>query len=126
MILKNILSHFYIFGSIVFMLYSQCIIKWRLDSAGTLPEGLNDKALFLLQFLMTPWVLSAIFATFMSGVFWIMALTRFELSYAYPWMALIFILMLFMSAIFFNETLSFGKLLGTTLVVIGLTLTVRG
>jgi len=126
MILKNLFNHFYIFGSIAFMIYSQCIIKWRLDLSSNIPDDLAGKSLFMLHFLLTPWVLSAVFATFMSGALWIFALTRFELSYAYPWMSLIFILMLFMSVIFFNEVLSVGKILGTVFVVIGLILTVRG
>jgi multidrug transporter EmrE-like cation transporter len=47
-------------------------------------------------------------------------MTKFELSYAYPFMSLAFVLVLFLSALFFKEAITLPKLLGLTLIVAGI------
>ena len=118
-------DHIYLLLSIVFAVYSQCVIRWKLSFSESIPVDFMDKIKFVLGFLWDPWVFSSIGATFLAGVFWIAALTRFELNYAYPWMAAIFIIMTFVGTVFFNESLSSNKLLGTALVAIGLIMVAR-
>ena len=48
-----------------------------------------------------------------------LAMSRFEISYAYPWISLNFLLMLFFGVVLFDESFSLAKLLGTFLVVAG-------
>jgi multidrug transporter EmrE-like cation transporter len=54
------------------------------------------------------------------------AMTKFELSYAYPFMSLAFVLVLILSAIIFREPLSVAKVTGLALVVAGIILSSRG
>ncbi|ALN62943.1 putative membrane protein [Lysobacter antibioticus] len=48
-----------------------------------------------------------------------LALTKLDLSRAYPFTALSFILILISSAFFFGDTLSLGKMIGTALIIGG-------
>jgi multidrug transporter EmrE-like cation transporter len=48
------------------------------------------------------------------------AMTRFDLSYAYPFMSLAFVFVLILSAIFFHEAVTIPKALGVALVVAGI------
>ena len=123
--MTKFLDHLYLFSAIALAIYSQCIIRWRLGMSSDAPDGFVPKMGFVIQFLVEPWVLTSIAATFFAGVFWIVALTKFELNYAYPWMAMIFIAMTFLGAALFGESININKLLGTVLVTLGLVLVAR-
>lgn len=124
--MQTIINHSYLLFAVLFAVYSQCIIRWRLQLQGIMPTEFSQKLLFVFHFLLDPWVISSILATFIAGVFWIISLSKFELNYAYPWMALIFIIMMFMGVFLFNESLNNHKVIGTILVVIGLIVVARG
>ncbi|WP_147250998.1 EamA family transporter [Arenicella xantha] len=54
-----------------------------------------------------------------SAANWIWVLTRVEISAAYPFISLGFIMTLAAGVGVFGETLSFGKVFGTALIVVG-------
>ena len=93
--------------------------------AGALPPHTEGRIEFIVTLLLQPWVISAIAANFLAGVSWMLAMTRFELSYAFPFMGLNFVLILFASVILFGESLSSSKFLGTVLVAAGILLLAR-
>ncbi|MGH8173721.1 MAG: hypothetical protein ACREPX_11280, partial [Rhodanobacteraceae bacterium] len=74
--------HAFLWLYIVFTVASQLIMRWRVGSAGALPPATQDRLQFIASLLMTPWVWTAILCTFLAGVAWMLALTRFELTYA--------------------------------------------
>lgn len=84
-----------------------------------LTSGAVEKLIFLLSMLFDPWVLSAIIGAFIGGLAWMAAMTKFELSYAYPFVSLSFVLVLMMSNIFFNEPLTPYKVIGVILIIAG-------
>lgn len=47
-------GYFYIFGTLIFTVYGQMIIKWRLNRLGSLPELFSDKIRFLFTALFDP------------------------------------------------------------------------
>ena len=123
---SRLVDHLYIFGMLFCGVLSQLIMRWQAAKAGQLPDSLYEKLIFVLHLLINPWVLCAMVATFMSGVFWLIAMTKFELSYAYPWASLNFVLVLLFSVLFLGECFSGVKLLGTALVILGLLVLTRG
>lgn len=52
-------------------------------------------------------------------------MTRLKLSEAYPFMSLAFVIVMFLSHPLFGEALSTNKVLGTIIVVVGLTVISR-
>ena len=113
-------SYIYIALTIIFTVYGQIVIKWQASNAGPFPEDFNDKLLFLLRLVFNPWVLSGLAAAFLASLAWMAAMTKFDLSHAYPFMSLAFVLVLFLSAFFFNEPLTFSKIAGMALIVGGI------
>ena len=65
-------------------------------------------------------------AGFLALLCWLAALTKFELSYAYPFMSLAFVLVLILSALLFHETVTAAKVLGLLLVTAGIIVASRG
>ena len=121
----RIIDHLYLFSAIALAVYSQCIIRWKIGLAHNIPEGFFEKMRFIVGFLWEPWVASSIAATFIAGIFWIAALSKFELNYAYPWMAMIFIIMTYVGVVLFGESVNLSKIAGTVLVTVGLILVAR-
>ena len=118
--MSNKIDHIYIVSTIVFTVYSQLIMRWQVSGAGNLPDNLVNKALFIGHLLLNPWIFSSILATFLAGVSWMLAMSRFDISYAYPWVSANFILVLIFGVCFFNESFSSAKLVGTFLVITGI------
>jgi uncharacterized membrane protein len=118
--MTKFLDHIYIFSTIFFTVYSQLIMRWQVSSAGDLPNDLSGKIRFIVILLLNPWVLSGIIATFFAGISWMMAMTKFEISYAFPFVSLNYILIIFASFFIFNEQLSITKMLGTLIIVLGI------
>ncbi len=109
-----------------FGVYSQLIMRWQVSLAGPLPAGGTDKIFFILRLLGNPWVLSGIFATFLAGVSWMLAMTKFEISYAFPWASLNFVLILLFSVLLFGESVTAPKVIGTILVMAGIGVLAKG
>lgn len=101
-------------------------MRWQVTLAGPLPADALGKISYIFSVLLNPWVLSGIFATFLAGVSWMLAMTRFEISYAYPFVSLNYILVLAAGFFFFNEALSVNKLVGSALVIVGIIVIAKG
>lgn len=119
------MGYFYIFATIFFTVYGQIVLKWRINSVGSLPENLSDKILFLFKLLFDPWIFSGFLAAFIASFFWMATMTKFDISYAYPFMSGAFVLVFILSIIFFQEPVTWQKLLGLLLIISGIILTSR-
>ncbi len=119
------MGYFYIFGTIFFTVYGQLILKWRIMSVGSLPDGFVDKVLFLLKLIFDPFIFSGFAAAFIASFFWMAAMTKFELSFAYPFMSGAFVLVFILSVLFFNETVTWQKIIGLSFIVLGIIITSR-
>ena len=113
------IDHAYIFATIFFTVYSQLIMRWQVSQAGALPSDTVEKIYYIWHLLLNPWILTSIVATFLAGVSWMLAMTRFEISYAYPWISLNFVLMLAFGFFLLGETFTLSKLFGVILIVSG-------
>lgn len=115
-----------VFCTVVLTSYAQLIVKWRVSRAGSLPVDLVNKALFLIGLLFDPWVLTGLLSALLAGLAWMAAMTRLELSFAYPFISLSFVLVFVFSAFFFNETVTAPKVLGMLLIIAGIIVIGRG
>ena len=119
------MSYFYIFLTVIFTVYGQLVLKWQVIGAGDFPVGSWDKVMFLGRLLLNPWIISGFFAAFLASLTWIAAMTKLELSHAYPFMSLAFVLVLILSTIFFHEQVTLTKIAGTLIIIGGLVVLTR-
>lgn len=117
---------FYVFGTVVFTVYGQLILKWRVNLHGELPPGALDKLVFLLRLFLDLWVVSGFAAAFIASLFWMAAISKLQLSFAYPFMSSAFILVLLFSVALFNEALTWQKVAGVAFIVTGLVISSQG
>lgn len=119
------MAHLYIALTLIFTVYGQLVIKWQISLAGALPSGFLPKAAFLLGQFTNPWILSGFASAFLAALAWMAAMTHFELSYAYPFMSLAFVLVMVFSILFLGDPLTWRGTLGTLLVMAGLCVIAR-
>jgi multidrug transporter EmrE-like cation transporter len=116
----------YVLGSVLFTVYGQLVVKWQVARAGALPGALSGKIPFLIHLVLNPWIMSAMVAGFFALLCWLAAMTKFELSYAYPFMSLAFVLVLILSVVLLHEAVTVPKVLGVVLVMAGIIVASRG
>jgi multidrug transporter EmrE-like cation transporter len=109
----------YVAATILLTVYGQLIVKWQVQEAGALPESFESKIAFFGRLLLNPWVISVLIAAFIAALSWMAAMTQLELSRAYPFVALSFVLVLILSGVFFSEPITVPKVLGVVLIVGG-------
>lgn len=119
-------GYLYIALTILFTVYGQLVLKWQVSQAGALPATTGAKIVFLLGLLLNPWIVSGFLAAFLASLCWMAAMTKFNLSHAYPFMGLSFVLVLLGSGIFFGEAVTPLKIAGTALIVFGIIVASQG
>jgi multidrug transporter EmrE-like cation transporter len=112
--------YLYPLATLLLTVYGQLVVKWQVDRAGALPADLGGKVAFVGQLLVNPWVISVFVAAFLAAASWMLAMTHFSLSDAYPVMALSFGLVLFGSALWLGESLTATKIAGVAIIAAGL------
>ncbi len=118
--------YFYIFGTLFFTVYGQIVLKWRLSNLKViLPESTFDKVIYLLKLIFDPLVFSGFAAAFIASLFWMAAMTKFEITHAYPFMSIAPALVFAIGILFLGETFTIGKIIGLVLIVLGTIVTVK-
>lgn len=113
-------GYLYIAGTIVLTVYGQLVIKWQSMIQSAQPAAVQGKWTYLVAMLTNPWVLSSLAAALLASFCWMLALARFPLSVAYPYVSLSFAGVILLSACFFGETFNPSKALGMMLLMGGI------
>ena len=117
---------FYILGTLLFTVYGQIILKWRLSGLKiVLPENGMDKLVFMVKLLFDPFIFSGLLSAFVASFFWMAAMTKFEITQAYPFMSLAPAMVFVVGILFLGETFTIGKVVGLALIIIGTIVTVK-
>lgn len=119
-------DYLYIVATIGFTVYGQLILKWRIEKFGPLPNNFFEKIKFLTTLLIDPYILSGFIAAFIASLAWMAAMTKFDLSHAYPFMSLNFVVVLILSGWLLAEPLTSQKIFGVGLIVLGTVVAARG
>lgn len=120
------MGYLFIGGTVLLTVYGQIIIKWQVGQAGAVPVNLDGRIGYVAHLLFNPWVISSLVAAFLAFICWIGAMTRFQLSYAYPFTSLSFVLVLLLSSVLFHDTITIPKVLGMAFIIIGVVVGSQG
>ena len=122
----RVFDYLYILATIGLTVYGQLILKWRIAQLGSLPLEFADKIKFLLGLLLDPAILSGFAAAFLASLAWMAAMTKFDLSHAYPFMSLNFVVVLLLSGWLLSEPMTLQKAVGVGLIILGTVVAARG
>jgi len=115
-----------IFVSIFLAVVGQLLLKMGMLRFGKLSFSISNLAPQYTRILLNPFVIAGLFGFFISMLVWLYVLSRMELSFAYPFVALNYVLILFGSYFLFKETISPLKMVGVVVIIIGVYLVARG
>ena len=119
------LAILYIMVSVLAGAVGQVLLKQGMGSMGPLTLTVSQLGSTLWRIGTNLYVILGL-AIYVSGtVFWLVALSRVELSYAYPFASLSYVVMLAASWLLFHENISLVRLLGTLVVGLGVFLISR-
>ena len=121
------MGYLYIAFTLLFTIYGQIIMKWRFNTLGfKLPQtSVLESIMALFKIIFDPYIFSGFVSAFMASLFWMAAMTKFEITVAYPFMSLAPVLVFLLGILFLNETFTYGKVLGLVLIIVGTIITVK-
>ena len=113
----------YILISVVGGAMGQIMLKKGMSSMGPLTLTASQFGSIIWRMATNPYVVVGLGVYALGTLFWLLALSREELSFAYPFASLSYILMLIASWQLFRENISLMRLLGTFVICVGVVLT---
>lgn len=119
------MAYLYIFITIACTAAGQLMLKHATNTLGEMPTGLQQGVAFLFKALLNVWVIAGFLLAFIGSLTWIAAVSRLEISFAYPFTSLGFVLVLLLSAVFFHEQISLVRFIGVIVICIGVFLVSR-
>ena len=116
-----------IFVSVLMSAFAQILLKGGMSSQSVqraLGEDLSFRT--FLSVFTNAGVVSGLFVYFGSALLWLLVLSKVEVSVAYPFVALGFVLTALLGHFVFGEVLTLQRLLGILLVCVGVGVLARG
>jgi drug/metabolite transporter (DMT)-like permease len=124
--MRSWIAYSLVFATVSLTVTGQFLLKWQVLRAGPLPADTGDRLHFLVRLLLNPWVLCAFAAAFLASLTWMLAMTKLQLSHAFPMTALTFALVVVGSAVLFHEPVTPLKVAGLLLIVAGIVVGSQG
>lgn len=115
----------YIIVSVLLGALGQILLKRGMASFGSLTLSLDNLGVLLWRMATNPYVFLGLAVYVLSTIIWLIALSRVELSYAYPFAGLGYVVMLIASWILFAENITPLRILGSLTIIIGVWLISR-
>jgi len=115
----------YILISILTSTIGQLLLKKGMNDMGSITLSMNQFLSTAWKMITNPYVLIGLVIYFAGTIFWLAAISRVDLSYAYPFASLGYVIMLVASWLMFDEKITLGRLLGTFVIGIGVFLIYR-
>jgi drug/metabolite transporter (DMT)-like permease len=116
---KMNLAVIYILVSVLLGAVGQILLKKGMSNMGAVTLTLNQLPATLWGMATNLYVVFGLLIYVTGTVFWLSALSRVDLSYAYPFASLSYVIMLAASWLLFHENITVVRLLGTLIVALG-------
>lgn len=112
--------------TLLFTIYGQVILKWRMTILKTeFPQEIVPKFISFIKILFDPFIFSGFLSAFIASFFWMAAVSKLELTKAYPFMSLAPALVFLIGILFLGESFSWGKVIGLIFIITGTLITVK-
>jgi drug/metabolite transporter (DMT)-like permease len=118
-------SILYILISVLGGAIGQVLLKKGMNDLGEVTLSIQNMIQMTWKMLTNPYVFIGLFIYFLSVIFWLAALSKVELSYAYPFASLSYIIMFLAGWLLLGETITPMRIVGTLVIGIGVFLISR-
>lgn len=114
---NNLFNLILILTSIICSSTAQIMLKIGTNRIG---NDISSIVSFFIKAITTPQIIAGVSLHVGALLFWLLALRRVDVSYAYPFISLGFVFVLLMSAIWLQETVSLDRIIGVILILMGI------
>lgn len=115
----------FILLTLLFTVSGQLMLKHGIRSMGSAPAEFLKLPPYIFQALLNPFVAGGFICAALAAFSWMAALSRCDLSFAYPFMGLAIVLTLALTPLIFGERVQLHQWTGVALVVAGVWLASR-
>jgi drug/metabolite transporter (DMT)-like permease len=115
----------YILLSVVGGAVGQILLKKGMTSIGPITLTTQTVLGTIWRMATNPYVIVGLMIYVSGTFFWLTALSRVPLSYAYPFAGLSYVLMLIASWAFLHEEITIVRLIGSGVIIVGVLLVAR-
>lgn len=113
--------------------FALLLVAIALSATGELllKHGMSEIGVFtfelpvLIRIFLTPQILLGFTLVFGGAIFWLAVISRVDLSFAYPMLALGYVIVVFASWLFFQEPINATKLVGVAVICSGVLILAR-
>ena len=116
--MKNII--FFIIMPILFTVFGEFLLKYSVTG-----QVIGFDFLSLTMVLSSPAILFGVGLISTSAILWIIGMSKFQLSFMYPFLSLNYVIIIVGSEFFLNEDVQFNRYVAILLIVIGLVIISR-
>lgn len=109
--------------SIILAVAGQLLMKKGMMTFGTFP--ISQLLYKIVPMFLNPWVFLGFVFFGLSSIFWLVVLSRLELSMVYPMVSVAYVLVAIFSLIFFKENVSLVRWVGIVVIILGVYLISR-
>lgn len=111
------------FASILLSIAGQLLMKQGMNQMGAIQ--ISQLGVKLIPMFLNPWVFSGLVAFGFSSIFWLVILSRMELSLVYPMVSIAYVVIAFASLILFKEGISLLRWVSIAVICFGVILISR-
>lgn len=106
--------------SIVFAVAGQILLKSGMNQVAIVQTQQSVTPVQIVRTVVTtPTIVAGFLCYGLGAIFWLIVLSRVDLSFAYPMLALMYVLIPLSARIFLHEEISAGRWLGIGVVIVG-------
>nr|ABH03000.1 SpaO [Spirochaeta aurantia] len=117
---------FLILSSVLLNALAQIFLKVGMRAIGDVFAGKQDWGRLLVQAVGNPFLWAGFVSYGLSIALWLAVLSRVEVSKAYPFLSVGYIVTLFLGYFLFSESLTWEKVLGVAVILVGILLISKG
>lgn len=100
-------------------------LKHGMNQAGVFEFTRDGLVPSLVRTFSSPFVLVGLGIIFLGAVFWLAALSRVALSWAYPLLSLSYVVVVLLSMVLLREPVTWSRIAGAGIIVLGVLLVYR-
>ena len=110
---------------IIFVVVGQLLLKYGMLRIGSIALNLEQLPMLLGKAFSSPFIICGFGLYFISSLVWLVIISREELSFVQPLMALVYIFIVFFSWLLFKEDVGLVRILGVLAITLGVFLVAR-
>jgi multidrug transporter EmrE-like cation transporter len=111
--------------SIALAVAAQLLLKTGMNQLNATAGQTNGPVAYVLSLVRTPQIVIGFACYGLGAVFWLAVLSRVDLSFAYPMLALMYVLIPLTAKFFLAEEIQPGRWLGIAVVLVGVLILAR-